>query len=187
MLVVEAFKKFNIMRAVGNYNILSLRKCHSGHIVQMRGLDYDTTEDDIIDFFKPLGIVPAKIHLKSDGSGRTAGFSEVEFNTHSEAVIALRKKNAFIGNRFIRLTLKSTDGESMKLSDNENTATSYFVSEKTQSPSKDKTEGKILESLHSSGYFVRMENMPWRITDQDIFDFFLSCGCTPSICKAIIQ
>lgn len=44
-----------------------------------------------------MGITPKKIHLNRDGSGRTASFSEVEFNSHAEAVIALRKKNAFIG------------------------------------------------------------------------------------------
>ena len=57
-------------------------------------------------FFKPLGITPKKINLNRDGSGRTAAFSEVEFNSHAEAVIALRKKNAFIG-KFVIVTFKT--------------------------------------------------------------------------------
>ncbi|XP_054717452.1 heterogeneous nuclear ribonucleoprotein F-like [Uloborus diversus] len=87
-------------------------RCFSSqsHTVQMRGLDYETKEQDVIDFFKPLGITPKSIRLKCDGAGRVAGVSEVDFNTHAEAVVAMRKRNAFMGNRFIRLALKSELG-----------------------------------------------------------------------------
>lgn len=50
-----------------------------------------------LQFFKPLGITPKTVHLKCDGSGRVAGVTEVEFETHADAVIAMRKRNAFIG------------------------------------------------------------------------------------------
>ncbi|GFV46897.1 uncharacterized protein TNCV_1270151 [Trichonephila clavipes] len=67
------------------------------HMVQMRGLEHETKEKDILEFFKPLGITPKAVHLKCDGSGRVSGICEVEFATHAEAVVAMRKKNAFMG------------------------------------------------------------------------------------------
>ncbi|CAL1295101.1 unnamed protein product [Larinioides sclopetarius] len=78
------------------------------HIVQMRGLEYETKEKDIIEFFKPLGLTPKSVHLKCDGSGRVSGLCEVIFATHAEAVVAMRKENVFMDDLNISSNVQAT-------------------------------------------------------------------------------
>lgn len=153
--------------------------CSHPHIVQMRGLDYETKEQDVIEFFKPLGITPKAIYLKCDATGRTSAISEVEFATHAEAVVAMRKKNAFMGNRFIRLTLKSSEAivDSSKEAENK-------IKNVNASP-----EAKESEYMNRSpippGYTVKMKNAPWRLSDDAIFEFFHPIGANPISVKPI--
>ncbi|XP_035220948.1 G-rich sequence factor 1-like [Stegodyphus dumicola] len=142
----------------------------------MRGLDYETTEQDVINFFKPLGIEPKSVSMKYDGSGRVAGVSEVEFATHADAVIAMRKRNAFIGHRFIRLTLKSSEPENR----NENSG----ISSSSQISSQSKVDINMLGSAPSS-HVVQMKNAPKRMTDQAIYEFFWPVGIQPVSVKPI--
>ncbi|GFT14777.1 histone acetyltransferase [Nephila pilipes] len=145
------------------------------HMVQMRGLECETKESDIVQFFKPLGITPKAVHLKCDGSGRVSGICEVEFATHAEAVVAMRKKNAFIGNRFVRLTLKSSEIE------NENKLDNLSVNQ--QVPSEEITNDlnitANIQASYPKSYSVKMRNAPKRLTDLIIFEFFWPVGVSP--------
>ncbi|GFY57046.1 uncharacterized protein TNIN_199941 [Trichonephila inaurata madagascariensis] len=148
----------------------------SAHMVQMRGLEHETKEKDIVEFFKPLGITPKAVHLKCDGSGRVSGICEVEFATHAEAVVAMRKKNAFMGNRFVRLTLKSAEIAIEQKPD------SSLANEQPPSikeiPSDLNIAGNIQVS-YPKNYSIKLKNAPKRITDSDIFEFFWPIGVSP--------
>jgi len=162
-------KKFEVQHSF-------LRHCSSQlHIIQMRGLDYETKEEDVIEFFKPLGITPKAVYLKCDASGRTSAVSEVEFSTHAEAVVSMRKRNAFMGNRFIRLALKSSD-TSMDLKkvpeDKGDNQAALSKNEVNVSDCMDRTP-------LTSGHTVKMKNAPWRLTDQAIYEFFANVGVIP--------
>ncbi|KFM83055.1 Heterogeneous nuclear ribonucleoprotein F, partial [Stegodyphus mimosarum] len=156
--------------------------CDQRHIVQMRGLDYEATEQDVINFFKPLGIEPKSVSMKYDGSGRVAGVSEVEFATHADAVVAMRKRNAFMGHRFIRLTLKSSEPDNNR---NENSD----ISSSGQISSQSKVGINILGSLKTvsapNSHVIRMKNAPRRMTDQAIYEFFWPVGIQPVSVKPI--
>lgn len=55
----------------------------------MRGLPYKATELDIIEFFAP--IMPCSIKILFDESNRPSGKADVEFKTHEEAELAMKK------------------------------------------------------------------------------------------------
>ncbi|KAF8770954.1 RNA-binding protein sym-2-like [Argiope bruennichi] len=150
------------------------------HIVQMRGLEYETKEKDIIEFFKPLGITPKSVHLKCDGSGRVSGLCEVTFATHAEAVVAMRKKNAFMGNRFIRLTLKSFDIEGEKQKSG-----SIDDNQPSQNVINDLNIASNVQATYPLGHTVKMKNAPRRITDLAIYEFFWPVGSFPVSVKAL--
>lgn len=147
----------------------------TAHMVQMRGLEYETKEKDIIEFFKPLGITPKAVHLKSDGTGRVSGICEVEFATHAEAIVAMRKKNAFMGNRFVRLTLKSAEIATEQKPD---------ISLVNQPPPSKEITNDLnitmnIQASYPKNYCVKMRNAPKRITDLAIFEFFWPVGVSP--------
>lgn len=153
---------------------LTARYFSSGtHVVEMRGLDPDSTEEEVVGYFRSLNIKPANVKLRLDQSGRVAGTCEVEFNTYVEAMVAMRKKNSFIGNRFIRLRLKSAcpedDTSSQKERDPRIRGDLHMV---------DITAG-ITKNLQSSGHFVRMKGLPRRTTEQAIYDFFWPVNVRP--------
>ncbi|GIY04993.1 uncharacterized protein CEXT_64111 [Caerostris extrusa] len=157
----------------------------SSHIVQMRGLDCETSEEDVIEFFKPLGITPKAVRLKSDGSGRVAGICEVEFATYADAVVALRKKNAFMGNRFVRLALKSLGTFSKGSHPLESDGSVDNQKSTSQSASSNLNMASNVQSLHQKGYIVKMKNAPKRITDLSIYEFFWLVGASAVSTKAL--
>ncbi|CAL1295100.1 unnamed protein product [Larinioides sclopetarius] len=150
------------------------------HIVQMRGLEYETKEKDIIEFFKPLGLTPKSVHLKCDGSGRVSGLCEVIFATHAEAVVAMRKENVFMGNRFIRLTLKSFDTE-VKKQKSDSMDINHLSSKDTIN---DLNISSNVQATYPLGHIVKMKNAPRRITDLAIYEFFWPVGSFPVSVKA---
>lgn len=80
----------------------------TGHSVHMRGLPFQASEDDIIDFFKPLVPMNVTIHYNSDG--RASGQADVDFATHQEASDAMNKDRESMQHRYIELFLKSQPG-----------------------------------------------------------------------------
>ena len=71
------------------------------HLVHMRGLPYNATEDDITDFFLPL--IPSRVTILFDDSGRPSGEADVEFRTHLEASKAMNKDKANMRKFFFHL------------------------------------------------------------------------------------
>lgn len=72
--------------------------------VRMRGMPYNTTEGQIISFFKEVNVTPSRIHRKADGSE-----AYIEFRTIQERELAMSKQRSFIGNRYIDLFICDYD------------------------------------------------------------------------------
>jgi len=71
--------------------------------ISMRGLPWNTTEADIIDFFKEVDVMPVRIHRKEDGSE-----AFVEFNSF-DASKAMSRHKSYIGHRYVELSRVSYD------------------------------------------------------------------------------
>lgn len=65
--------------------------------VIMRGLPYHTQERDILDFFTDIGLVPSRIHMLLNHSGKPAGECFCEFNSCEDAVRATAKNGLPLG------------------------------------------------------------------------------------------
>ena len=67
----------------------------TGHSVHMRGLPFDSTEDDIAQFFSPLN--PVSIRIIYEPNGRPKGEADVDFATHDAATAAMSKHKQNMG------------------------------------------------------------------------------------------
>uniref|UniRef100_A0A8C8RTV2 G-rich RNA sequence binding factor 1 n=1 Tax=Pelusios castaneus TaxID=367368 RepID=A0A8C8RTV2_9SAUR len=76
------------------WNTLELRSNVSKHIVHLRGLPFQATAQDVVNFFAPLK--PAKITLEYNSHGRGTGEADVYFETHEDAVAAMHKDKSHI-------------------------------------------------------------------------------------------
>jgi len=71
--------------------------------VRLRGLPFDCTIDEIINFFRGLEIVGNGIILAADNNGRTTGEAYVQFVNKETAEQALLKHKEKIGHRYIEI------------------------------------------------------------------------------------
>jgi len=78
----------------------------TGHCVHMRGLPFDSTTNDVIQFFAPLNPVDIRF-VYDQNSGRAKGECDVDFSTHNDAEAAMQKDKQNIGHRYIELFLQS--------------------------------------------------------------------------------
>ena len=68
----------------------------TGHCVHMRGLPFEATTNDVIQFFSPLN--PVDIRFDYDqNTGRAKGEADVDFQTHNDAEAAMQKNKQNIG------------------------------------------------------------------------------------------
>lgn len=78
--------------------------------VRMLGLPYSATENDVINFFAGLNIVPGGVHFVYNSNERPTGEGFVEFATTEDARRALEKHKFTMGTRYIEL-FRCTKGE----------------------------------------------------------------------------
>lgn len=78
----------------------------TGHSIHMRGLPFEATLQDVLDFYTPL--VPVDVRLLYEASGRPKGECDVDFSTHSDCEAAMLKDKQNMGHRYIELFLKSS-------------------------------------------------------------------------------
>ncbi|CAM4539599.1 hypothetical protein PO909_025715 [Leuciscus waleckii] len=78
----------------------------TGNLVQMRGLPYEATAEDIVKFFAPIRLV--KVLVEYSPNGRPTGEAEAYFRTHQDAVSAMSKDREYINERYIELFLNSS-------------------------------------------------------------------------------
>ena len=65
------------------------------HAVRLRGLPYSAEEGDITNFFAPLVVI--RIEIERDSLSRPSGAAEVEFQSHQDALEAMKKDRQHIG------------------------------------------------------------------------------------------
>lgn len=82
-----------------------LSSASPSHCVHMRGLPFNASGEDIVQFFYPLVVSRVLIEFGSDG--RPSGEADVYFSCHQEAVTAMSKDRMYIGERYIELFLNS--------------------------------------------------------------------------------
>lgn len=68
--------------------------------IRVQGLPYKCRDEQIVMFFQSGGVTPSIIHRSEDGSS-----AFVEFETHEEAITALRLHGKYIGHRYVELFL----------------------------------------------------------------------------------
>ena len=87
----------------------------SGNMVRMTGLDqFNTTVEDIKDFFAPLRIrhvilLEDTVGGKSSGKTRFNGTANVFFDSRKSASIAMRRNLDYIGNHTFAMIIILTD------------------------------------------------------------------------------
>ncbi|XP_032623959.2 G-rich sequence factor 1 [Chelonoidis abingdonii] len=76
------------------------------HFVHLRGLPFQASAQDIVNFFAPLK--PARITMEYNSSGKATGEADVHFETHEDAVAAMAKDRSHVQHRYIELFLNSS-------------------------------------------------------------------------------
>lgn len=105
---------------IGGYiNRTSMHHSSTGHTLQMRGLPFSVTEDDIRKFFTPLEVT--LIHIQRTPNGKATGIAHVDFENLADAQEALKKDKQHIDDRYIDLYLKSFSNKQANRNNEENT------------------------------------------------------------------
>lgn len=89
---------------IGGGNMQQASK--TGHCVHMRGLPFDATTNDVIQFFAPLNPVDIRF-IYDQNTGRVKGECDVDFATHIDAEAAMQKDKQNMAHRYIELFLQS--------------------------------------------------------------------------------
>ncbi|XP_011614236.1 G-rich sequence factor 1 [Takifugu rubripes] len=75
------------------------------HYIHMRGLPFQVSGEDVVNFFRPL--VVSKMLMEFGPDGRPSGEADVYFGRHEDAVAAMSRDREHIGGRYIELFLNS--------------------------------------------------------------------------------
>lgn len=94
------------MGGIGSPSRNTVQNSTTGHSIHMRGLPFESTLQDVLDFFHPM--VPVDVRLLYEASGRPKGECDVDFNTHLDCEQAMSKDKQNMGHRYIELFLKSS-------------------------------------------------------------------------------
>lgn len=71
----------------------------------MRGLPFNCTENDIVDFFAPIQVI--SLSMICDEAGKFTGQADAYFETDSDAIQALKRNKRRIRQRQLDLALKN--------------------------------------------------------------------------------
>ncbi|KAH7983500.1 hypothetical protein HPB52_012375 [Rhipicephalus sanguineus] len=83
------------------------RTRESDMVVVMKGLPYNTSEQDVLQFFSGLNVLD--ILVEHDRSGRATGMAFVEFGDKRDFETAMNMQRRKIGHRYIELSVGSRD------------------------------------------------------------------------------
>ncbi|XP_060894246.1 G-rich sequence factor 1 [Labrus mixtus] len=75
------------------------------HFIHVRGLPFQVSGEDIVEFFSPLKV--SKILIECSPEGRPSGEADIFFSCHQDATTAMTKDRQHIGERYIELFLNS--------------------------------------------------------------------------------
>ncbi|KAG7489096.1 G-rich sequence factor 1 [Solea senegalensis] len=131
----------------------------NGCVVRLRGLPFNCTEADIVQFFTGLDIKENGINVITDRRGRKTGEAFVQFNSQEAADEALQRDREVIGNRYIEVFPSRSD--------------EIYTSEKTKM--ENDAASPITRPPRSSAaaiHCVHMRGLPFRASGVDIVKFF---------------
>jgi len=87
---------------------------HTG-FVRMRGLPFQATKEDIIEFFKDYNPVEDSVIFTYRGDGRATGEGYIAFKNASDAKNAMALHRSTIGSRYIELFISNKEEHSRNL------------------------------------------------------------------------
>mmetsp|Transcript_13199 Transcript_13199/g.27128 ORF Transcript_13199/g.27128 Transcript_13199/m.27128 type:complete len:88 (-) Transcript_13199:132-395(-) len=82
----------------------------------MRGLPFQATKQDILEFFKEYKPIENSILLTYRGDGRATGEGYVAFNNAADAKAAMALHRNMIGSRYIELFISNKEEHSRNVS-----------------------------------------------------------------------
>jgi len=163
-----------------------VRRAYRGNIddciVRLRGLPYRCSKEEILDFFSGLEIVSNGIVLPMDHQGRHTGDAYVEFVNSETAERSMDRHKEKIGHRYIEI-FKSSEMEMRSASDSQDMGGRGY--DDYSGPggysggwggrggdrySEERRGGR--GSRERGGHCVHMRGLPFRATEDDVFDFF---------------
>ena len=88
---------------------------HTGFI-RMRGLPFQSTKDDVLEFFKDYKPVPDSVLLTYRMDGRSTGEAYVAFESPDSAKAAMELHRSTIGSRYIELFISNKEEHTRNVS-----------------------------------------------------------------------
>lgn len=129
-------------------------KVESGCVVRARGLPWQSSDQDIANFFRGLNIAKGGVALCLSPQGRRNGEALVRFISEEHRDMALRRHRHHIGNRYIEIYRASGD-DFVSIAGGGNTEAQEFL----------KMGGNVI---------VRMRGLPYDCTAKQVLEFFNS-------------
>uniref|UniRef100_A0A3B1KKB1 G-rich RNA sequence binding factor 1 n=1 Tax=Astyanax mexicanus TaxID=7994 RepID=A0A3B1KKB1_ASTMX len=127
-------------------------------VVCLRGLPFNCSEEDVLEFFSGLDVVKNGVTFVLDNRGRKSGNAYVQFANQETAIEALQRDKGYIGKRYIEVFLsKRSDIEYSRVSKEASDTT--FHTQRINS---------VSEPIHH----VNMRGLPYQATAGDIVNFF---------------
>ncbi|MBN3311189.1 GRSF1 factor, partial [Amia calva] len=171
----------------------------SDGVVRLRGLPYGCSEEDVVQFFEGLNVVPNGVTLVADRRGRPSGEAYVEFVSQDVADQALQKDRGIMGKRYIevfqsrRSEIRARYGSHQRKVDFQPLAVDSAPSFAPRSfedvsdshshyengPGMNsagftvsQSESKMDSSLNLQVHCIHMRGLPFHVTGVDIANFF---------------
>lgn len=126
-------------------------------VVRLRGLPFNCTEKEIMQFFSELEIVSDGVVLVTDRSGRNSGDAFVQFATQEMADEALKRDREVIGNRYIEVFPSKKSEIQIQ-----------YGRGKTNSNTITRTQ----RNLRLPEHYIHMRGLPYQAIPADIINFF---------------
>ncbi|XP_072521306.1 G-rich sequence factor 1 [Salminus brasiliensis] len=100
-------KKSAIWAQHGRRDRVSTANSLPTHFVHMRGIPFQATAEDIVDFFYPIRVF--KILIEFGSRGQPLGLADVYFTSHCDAVSAMVNDKRYFANRRVELFLNAEE------------------------------------------------------------------------------
>ncbi|XP_063720431.1 epithelial splicing regulatory protein 2-like isoform X2 [Symsagittifera roscoffensis] len=121
-------------------------------VIKVRGLPWQSSDQDVAQFFRGLDIARGGVALCLNPQGRRNGEALVRFNTTQHRDMALMRHKRHMGNRYIEV-YKSSPDDFMKIAADPNNEAIGFLS-------------------HGDNIIIKMRGLPFTATAEDVTEFF---------------
>uniref|UniRef100_A0A224Z0B3 Rna binding protein n=1 Tax=Rhipicephalus zambeziensis TaxID=60191 RepID=A0A224Z0B3_9ACAR len=156
-------------------------------VVAINGLPYNTSEQDVLQFFSGLNVLD--ILVEHDRSGRATGMAFVEFGDRRDFETAMNMQGRKIGHRYIELSVGTHDAmhaardgvptDGMSPSREEPPLVHGVRPDRAAGPRPGIDHASHRPLVPPGHTCVSMLGLPNTVTDRDIADFFNTQGVIP--------